>query len=120
MGASRRSEARRPGEYRPGEVYSVRQSKESFAAVKILAIEQDVVHVCLYSQRFPERPSAVRLETLAVLPAGEGEGLGMFHLPISRKDFDRWKPRLLLRADVTDRELAGYNLWKSSGGGAWG
>jgi hypothetical protein len=104
-------------EYRPGDVYSVRYSKRTFAAAKVLVVEPNAIHLCLYSQRFKTRPSSIRSEDLAVLPQGEGDGLGILHLPMQVSAFKVWKPQLLLRAQVTDDELVGYKTWKSSGGG---
>jgi hypothetical protein len=112
--------AAKSNEYRLGDVYSVKDGKGRFAVVKVLAADDDAIHLCLYSQRFETRPSSIRSEDLAVLPPGEGDGLGILHLPMPVNAFNGWKPQLLLRTSVTDDELAGYNTWKSSGGGVWG
>jgi hypothetical protein len=120
MSPSSKKSLRKNSGYRPGDVYSVRYSKETFAAVKVLVVERKAIHLCLYSQRFKARPSSIRSQDLAVLSRGEGDGLGILHLPMQMSAFMAWKPRLLLRTEVTDDELVGYNTWKSSGGGLWG
>lgn len=119
MSATSKKSKSKSNKFRAGDVYSIKEKSSIFAAVKALVVEHDTIHVCLYSQRFTTRPKSIASESLAVLPPGKGEGLGILHLPLAISDFVAWEPKLVLRATVTDDELGGYKIWKSSGGGVF-
>jgi hypothetical protein len=45
------------------------------------------------------------------------EGLGMGHVPLSKKTFLAWNARFFQQSTVTEAELEGYKIWLEAQGG---
>jgi hypothetical protein len=103
--------------YSLGALYSVRQGPH-FQLAKVLAADDDAVHIRLYREAFPERPNASQIVSLTIGKLGE-ESFGIGHLPLSHQSFASWEPRLVCPGEVAREELEGYELWKKNGGGVW-
>jgi hypothetical protein len=110
----------------PGALYSVRGSIEGvYQVAKVLHAEERGVHIRLYANEFSRRPTALSPELLglgSVMPeASEDQGypwaLSVGHLPVSHDTFASFDPVFVARAEVSDDELEGYRIWRSSGGG---
>ncbi len=100
----------------PGSLYSIgSQGGAGFKVVKVLARDPGLVHVRLYGNQFAERPKSIRVEDLRTGSAESADNFGIAHLPVGEAIFTSWKPQLLLKAPVTDDELAGYRAWKQGG-----
>lgn len=84
-----------------GGIYSV-SSDDGFALVKVLAADEEAVHVCLYAQRFPTRPKTTDPATLTV---------SVGHAPLHIEGLLGWSPQLVARAAVSEEELTGYRYW---------
>lgn len=82
--------SRRP-RYLAGELYSVGYEK-GFRVVKVLAADDQLVHVRLYKNLFPSRPSAIDESKLTLGKIDDPDGFGMGHLPLSRDGFRAWQP----------------------------
>lgn len=96
-----------PGE---GDLCSVVKDStgRSFGVVKILKIEGDTFHLRTYGVSYDKRPVENDLQDIKPnSPAGIG------HLPLSREQFERWKPEVIINQPVSLEELEGYNTWKS-------
>ena len=79
----------------PGDLYSVEWGDADYRVVKILSVEDGLVHVRLYADRFVDRPIDV-----------EASVLELGHLPLSAEDFAAWSPRVIGHALVEPDELA--------------
>lgn len=85
-----------------GGYYSILDSRQGFRVVKILTVDNEAVHVSLFTNRFPARPTDVDPSTLTLemnvddLDDDEGDlSLGIAHLPIDRDGFMESKPIFL-------------------------
>jgi hypothetical protein len=102
-----------------GGLYSVESEHGGYLIAKILKLDPEGVHMRLYSNQFPTRPSDVDPSKLYMVGINHkpNESLGMGHLPLSRASFESWKPVQIKVVPVKADELEGYEIWKESGGG---
>ena len=108
-----------PSELFEGAYYSIVDG-ETFCIAKVLKLEQEIVHVRIYKQQFPQRPRSIDPAALTLGTIHDKDGFGMGHLPLRLPTFLSSEPMFLTHAEVTLQELEGYNLWKeSAGGGVW-
>jgi hypothetical protein len=104
-------------EYLIGGLYSVR-SGDRFKVAKVLAFDDDGVHIRLYKETFSARPKITEILTLTLGKMGDDE-FGIGHLPVAQASFVRWEPAFIAQENVLPDELEGYELWKSGSGGFW-
>jgi len=102
-----------------GGLYSTPNENGTYSVLKILKLDDNGVHVRLYSNQFPERPSDVDTDALymAGMDRQEDENLGMGHAPISRASFSTWGAEYIKTVAVTEEDLEGYQIWLDAGGG---
>jgi hypothetical protein len=105
-------------ELRAGGIYSIASGDGRFGVVKVLVVDPNAVHVRSYSGKWSTRPASVNTAELRLGTIHEPDP-GMGHLPLSRRVFAAWAPKLVATADVTDEELEGYREWKQAGGSVW-
>lgn len=98
------------GEPQVGGLYTTLDG-EGYSVVKVLAVEDDAVHVRLYSETFDQRPDAV---DPAILSVGD---TGILYLAVDEAAFDATDPELLRVHPVTAEELAGRADWETYYGG---
>jgi hypothetical protein len=106
------------GSYEAGALYSI-EDEEGYRVAKILVVDDIAVHIRIYKQRFPKRPSRIDPAKLTLGTIHDPDGFGFGHLPIRHRQFDSWKPVFIMRTHLTDAELEGYREWKSARGGVW-
>jgi hypothetical protein len=110
-----------PRELRAGDYVTVAgDTGPDFAVVKILATDDEGVHIRLYQQRFDTRPVEVDPGSLSLGPVipSEGVPLSVHHAPFSYATFARWGAVLLARGHtVGEHELIGYRSWQEAEGG---
>lgn len=95
----------RPAPFQAGGVYSISSGKSGkFSVAKVLVVEEGAVHVCLYSNEFPKRPSKVDPKKLKV---------AIGHVPLAEQGFRNWQPVLLYKVPIREADLEGYRMWKS-------
>jgi hypothetical protein len=94
-------------------------SEDRFAVVKVLALERNVVHVSLYREKFPERPTSVNPAGLSLGAIDDPGGFGVGHLPLSYGTFGSWNPIRIQAQPVTDDEMVWVLEWRKSNGGVW-
>lgn len=99
-----------------GALYSVEDGEGAYQVAKVLAIEDLGVHIRVYKNRFPIRPTQVDFASLSIGTIHDKDGFGMGHLPLTHKAFSAWAPRFLNDHSVTEEELEGYREFKSAGG----
>jgi len=103
-------------DWRAGGLYSTADGNGRFGVVKILVLEPDAVHVRIYKQTFPTRPTSVDPKSLTLGRIDDKDGFSIGHLPLSRKTFASWQPVFLSQQSVSDNELEGYKMWKDGSG----
>lgn len=100
-----------------GGLYSAPSDKGGFRIAKILVIEQGIVHVRIYKNRFEKRPKAIDQMSLSLGTIHDPDGCGMGHMPVSQKTFAEWELAFVAQSSVKEEELEGYKYWQEHGGG---
>jgi hypothetical protein len=96
----------------PGDLCAVELVEGDYFVVKILVMDDGIVHLRLYPDRFSERPFAVHEFELDLAPIHKSFGIP--HLPLSAEDFATWRPGVVGHESVRPEELEGYELWRES------
>ena len=108
---------------REGDLCSIVSGQGGYKVVKILKLEDDIVHARLYANRFDERPSSVQPDELE-LGAIDEESFGIGHLPLASGEFEAWQPESIAHQAVQPDELDGYEEWRQAAekgeAGVWG
>jgi len=92
---------------------------DGFSIVKILKIENDVIHVRVYSNRYESVPGRIDPTTLFLGKLGGEDPFGIGHQPTRRNTVLSWRLQFLQHSLVEPNELEGYEYWKEIGGGVW-
>jgi hypothetical protein len=102
-----------------GGLYYTKTENGAYSVLKILKLDEQGVHVRLYSNQFPSPPSKVDEATLfmAGVDHKPNETLGMGHAPLSKKSFEGWKATFFQQSTVKEEELEGYKMWAEAKGG---
>ena len=82
--------------------------------VKVLVVEPGIIHLRVYKNKFSSRPKSIQTNDLSLGRIGQEGGFGVGHMPLDIDGFKDWKPELLVNEEVDDRELDGYNIWKTN------
>jgi hypothetical protein len=101
-----------------GDIYVVPSEDNTYAPIKILAEDEDGVHVAIYSNRYRSIPAAIgegelfigSIETLLTEGSTEedaGFDIGISHLPLSREGFLMWGSIFVQAGSVEAAELEG-------------
>ena len=95
-----------------GDICTVENGDGKFSVVKILAMNDEKVHVRLYDHTYDQRPVNIESSMLTVSSATEeSNDFGVGHLPLSQEGFDGWKPIAVKHEEVTQDDLSGYFVW---------
>lgn len=97
----------------PGDLCAVDWGEDDYRVVKILAIEDGIVHVLLYPDKFVDRPFAfdpAEVEAAALIH----RSFGIPHMPVSAEDFATWLPGIVGHEAASAEELEGYELWREA------
>jgi len=101
-------------EFAAGELYSASWDGDgTFRVVKVLAVDDEAVHVRVYKERFPVRPATVDHGELTLGSVEDADGFGVGHPALALKEFELWDPELIGITEVDDDELDGYRMWAS-------
>lgn len=103
----------KPKKLKAGSICSVDDGDGKFGIVKILVIDDQIIHVKKYKNRYAERLVAIDINTLSMGSVYDEAGFGVRHLPTDRKIFDSWKPIIIAFEEVTDDDLEEYEIWKA-------
>ena len=109
-----------PPALQEGSLYTVDDGEGFYRAAKILALDDQGVHVRLYKNKWKERPAVVDISALSLGSIHDDDGVGLGHLPLLKKAFMAWSPVFVQDGKVTKDELDGYEMWKEGGGGYFG
>jgi len=94
-----------------GGLYLVKTG-DSMVPGKILALDQNGVHLRVYENEFP-----CEMTELPTIGAEEDLKTGIGHAPYSFQTFLATAPVFLGERQVKEEELSGYKLWQENGGG---
>lgn len=94
-----------------GGLYGSRAEDGSFRVVKVLAADEEAVHVRIYANRFEAMPQNVSSTNISIGAAPGSSGFGIGHAPLSREGFLREERTLLATEQVREEELEGYRIW---------
>jgi hypothetical protein len=108
----------RSHDWQVGGLYSVSGGDGQFGVVKVLARDEGVVSVRIYSDQFADRPASASSASLSLGRVDDSKP-GIGHMPIDEREFARWFPVFIAQEAVGEDELEGYRYWKESGGGAF-
>ena len=95
-----------------GGLYSVKDDAGHYRAAKVIAVDNDGVHIRLYKNTWPQRPNDVPPKSLSLGTINDPDGFGIGHMALSEKDFRARKPVFLSSQPLSKDELEGYRLWK--------
>ena len=95
-------------------------AKRPYGILKVLKVEDEIVHIALYKNKYEEIPTKVDPSSLVFGTINDTDGFGIAHLPLSHASFLSWGPQFLQHCLVLPEELDGYQIWKESKGGVWG
>lgn len=109
-----------PPALQEGALYTVDDGEGFYRAAKILALDDQGVHIRLYKNKWKDRPAVVDISALSLGNIHDNDGVGLGHLPLLKKAFMAWRPVFVQDGKVTKDELDGYEMWKEGGGGYFG
>lgn len=110
---------RLPPDPRPGALFASRNEDGSYSVFKVLAVDAVGIHIRIYSNRFPSRPTSLNEAELDLKSIHSSENPGIGHLPLSREAYWRMDQGFVQQSKVAKEELEGYEIFKDSGGGVW-
>jgi hypothetical protein len=87
-----------------GAIYSLNDGEGGFRTAKVLAIEDDVVFVNLFSERWLERPSLEAIKKIS----------SPVSVAYSTQSFADMRPKRLQSEKVSPDELEAFEDWKQS------
>jgi hypothetical protein len=96
----------------PGDLCAVELGEGEYRVVKILVMDDGMVHVRLYAEKLDERPFDVDPTQLEVGVIHKSFGIG--HMPVSAEDFATWRPGVVGHETVKAKELGGYEIWRAA------
>jgi hypothetical protein len=110
---------------KPGEYYSFRCEDGGYKVLKILLVEESLIHVCYYNNFFKERPAKDVIQSLYygkkikmfgdALFSKEGSQTttGRKHIALTLENWEYWKTQYLAEDEVASDELVAYEEWKN-------
>jgi hypothetical protein len=94
-----------------GGIYSVTSNANEFRVVKIVALNEDIVRLHMYQERYQHRPEKLDPKTLKLGPMHNGKRpFSIGSLPLRLSEFLERKPRLIMVTEVTDDERKSTTL----------
>src|SRR4051812_38139134 len=90
---------------RAGSICIVENGDGKFGVVKVLVIEDEIIHVKIYKNTYNKRPSKIDIKTLSVGSMYDKDGFGVGHAPLAKKGFYDWKPVEVNFEPVTKEDL---------------
>ena len=79
--------------------------------MKVLALDEQAVHLRSYANKFPEQPKDVDPAVLTLGGLNDPAGFGIGHFPVAREGFINEKRVLIKVLPVKEDELEGYKLY---------
>lgn len=108
------SRGTRPKKIKAGSICSVDDGDGKFGVIKILVIDDEIIHVKKYKNKYAERIVAIDINTLSIGSGYNEAGFSIGHLSVNRKVFDSWNPTAIAFEEVTGDDLERYEIWKNT------
>ena len=94
-----------------GGLYASQDKDGTWRIVKVLAVDDEAVHLRIYANKFREQPTDVDPATLKLGSLNDPSGFGIGHVPIAKEGFNGQTRILLKVVPVKEDELEGYRLY---------
>lgn len=94
-----------------GGLYASRDSDGQYRISKVLALDERIVHLRSYADRFAQLPEQIHSGELSLGGLGSGDAFAIGHFPLAREAFEHETKILLGHEEVTYEELDGYRIW---------
>lgn len=104
-----------------GDYYSFISIEGDYKVLKILVVENDVVHFCYYNNVFKEHPSESIISSLyfgkkqhdMFVDINQGQQTtGRRHVALDINGWDDLKPQFIVNGELASDELDAYEEWK--------
>jgi hypothetical protein len=93
-----------------GGLYASKSDDGTFQVSKVLAVDNDAVHVRIYRNKFQSLPQELDTSSLSLGKIGDPDGFGIGHAPIAKQGW--LDSRIFLKKEpVRDDELEGYKYY---------
>ena len=96
-----------------GDICSIVNDSITYGVIKILAIEDSVMHLKLYRNKYIHLPDQTDLSDLSMEPDTVNLDFGVAHLVVTKHSFIKWKPAFLKHEDVSIDESKTIEDWKN-------
>lgn len=108
-----------PQSIQVGGLYATQDKDGSWRVTKVLALDEQAVHLRRYANTFREQPKDVDPAVLTLGGLNDPTGFGIGHFPVVKEGFFKGKSVLIKVVPVKDDELEGYKMYLEAmnGGG---
>ena len=107
----------------PGQYYSFICDNGFYKVLKVLVVEEELIHVCYYNNLFDKKPLKDVIQSLYfgekqfqdafLSKEGNKQCTGYKHMALTLKNWDYWEPEFLAGGEVAPDELEAYEKWKN-------
>lgn len=107
----------------PGEYYSFVSGDGDYKVLKVLVVDEKLVHVCYYNNIFKKQPTKDIVSSLFfgkqksddvfLDVSGNQQTTGRKHIALTLNNWKNWQPEWLSDGEVDSDELAAYEEWKN-------
>jgi|GEM_PF-7092661 len=122
VGGCTKSGQAEKAEVLPGQYYSFQCADGGYKVLKVLAVEENLIHVCYYNNTLEEKPAQDVIPTLyfgkkqwqdmSLSVEGSRQTEGRRHIALTLENWEYWEPDFLVEGEVTSDELKAYEEWK--------
>ena len=103
-----------PSSIEVGGLYATQRQDGTWRIMKVLALDEEAVHLRSYANKFPQQPKDVDPATLTLGGLNDPAGFGIGHFPVAKEGFFKDHPVLIKVVPVRDDELEGYKMYLES------
>jgi hypothetical protein len=100
-----------PQSIQVGGLYATRDQDGGWRVMKVLAVDDQAVHLRSYANKFVEQPKDIDPAVLTLGGLNSPAGFGIGHFPLAKEGFLKDKPVLIKIVPVKEDELEGYRLY---------
>jgi hypothetical protein len=94
-----------------GGLYASQDSDGTWRVTKVLAVDDDAVHLRIYANKFREQPKDVDPAKLTLGSINDPGGFGIGHFPVAKEGFHADYPVFIKVVPVAEDELEGYRMY---------
>jgi hypothetical protein len=101
-----------------GGLYATQDQDGTWRVMKVLALDEQAVHLRSYANKYREQPKDVDPAVLTLGGLNDPAGFGIGHFPLAKEGFLKDKPILIKVVPVKEEELEGYKMYLETMNGA--